>query len=168
MTLLVSPTTYILASLHSHTSHTSHISRITTLPHTHLAWEFEKPFIISFINTPRFIQLKINELLILDFIVLSDQLNSHPSPLLGDICLNKEKNMYVTGTRGPGPRVLMRFSVLENTILLSLSNFQLNNNFFPFFLAAGKCCVLGTMYRQVKCARVDGSEGRVLISCAKL
>ena len=34
MTLLVSPTTYILASLHSHTSHTSHISRITTLPHS--------------------------------------------------------------------------------------------------------------------------------------
>ena len=29
--LLVSPTTYILASLHSHTSH---ISRITTLPHS--------------------------------------------------------------------------------------------------------------------------------------
>ena len=34
MTLLVSLTTYILASLHSHTSHTSHISRITTLPHS--------------------------------------------------------------------------------------------------------------------------------------
>ena len=53
MTLLVSPTTYILASLHSHTSHTSTLS--------HLAWEFEKPFIISFI-TLHFIQPKINEL----------------------------------------------------------------------------------------------------------
>ena len=59
MTLLVSLTTYILASLHSHTSH---ISRITTLPHSHLAWEFEKPFIISFI-TLRFIQPKIKELI---------------------------------------------------------------------------------------------------------
>ena len=46
MTLLVSLTSYVLASLHSHTSHVSHIFTITTLPH--LAWEFEKPFIISF------------------------------------------------------------------------------------------------------------------------
>ena len=64
MTLLVSLASYILVSLHSHTSHASHIFTITTLPHYHLAWKFEKPFMISFIML-RFIQLKINELLIL-------------------------------------------------------------------------------------------------------
>ena len=63
MTLLVSLASYILASLHLHTSHASHIFTITTLPHYHLAWEFEKPFIISFITLP-FIQPKINGLLI--------------------------------------------------------------------------------------------------------
>ena len=56
MTLLVSLASYMLASLHLH------IYNNNTSTLYHLTWEFEKPFIISFI-TLRFIQPKINELL---------------------------------------------------------------------------------------------------------
>ena len=62
MTLLVSLASYILSVLtFAHFSHFTHIYNNETSTLYHFAWEFKKPFIISFI-TLHFIQLKINEL----------------------------------------------------------------------------------------------------------
>ena len=62
MTLLVSLASYILTSVLTF-AHFTHIYNNNTSTHYHLAWKFEKPFIISFI-TLCFIQLKINELVV--------------------------------------------------------------------------------------------------------
>ena len=66
MTLLVSLASYIPSLLtFAHFSRFTHIYNNNTSTLYHLAWEFEKPFIISFITLP-FIQPKINELFLLN------------------------------------------------------------------------------------------------------
>ena len=76
MTLLVSLASYMLASLHLH------IYNNNTSTLYHLTWEFEKPFIISFI-TLRFIQPKINELLFCKRFDFKIFLENIPLTLLG-------------------------------------------------------------------------------------
>ena len=88
MTLLVSLASYVYTSIltFAHFSRFTHIYNNNTSTHYHLAWEFEKPFIISFI-TLRFIQPKINELL---FLFVSIDIMNHKARLAWELYLKME------------------------------------------------------------------------------